>query len=156
MQTIRNYTDTKHEYDIAKARLDWLMLKKERIFSECFPLSAKVNETGGGKGTSTSDPMGVYIDKLTTVDVFTGKSLYEDIEEQCTLVNSLDNYLKTMEQALCNIKGIEHQLYYDIICKGYTPSQAVNNIAEKTGKDVSTIWKYHYKKIKKELKKLNV
>lgn len=156
MQTIRNYTDTKHEYDIAKARLNWLMDKKEKLFSECFPLTSKLNDTGGSKSTSTSDPMGLFVEKLTKVDVFSGKSLHEDIEEQCSLVNSLEKYLHVMEKSLCKMKGIEHQLYYDIVCKNKKPSEAVNDIATITGKDVSTIWKYNYRKIKKELKKLKV
>ena len=59
-----------------------------------------------------------------------------------------------MSESLSKMSGIEYRLYYDIIVNGTRISKAIEKIATETDKDTQTIWKNHYRKIKKEVKKV--
>ena len=59
-----------------------------------------------------------------------------------------------MDETLSRLRGIEYALYYEIVVEGVGISKAVGNIAEKYCIDDRTVWKYHYKKIKKDIIKL--
>ena len=63
--------------------------------------------------------------------------------------------MNSMNDSLSKMKGIEYQLYYEIVVKGVNVTKAVENIADKNNKDTSVIWKKYYKKIKKDVNKIS-
>ena len=154
MFAIRNYTDTKCELELAKTRLSLLVERKEKLYCKYFPVTSRLKEdlTEGGE---QKDKMTEYLYELHEIDYGTGKSLHDEIIEQQELVKELKKYLKLMNKALSKLSGIEYQLFYEIVYNKVKITQAVDNIAIKHNMDASNIWKNHYKKIKKYIKKLN-
>lgn len=154
MLTIQTYTNTKCELEMAKTRLNLLMDRKEKLYCKYFPITSKPKEIMVDGGEHNNDKMADYVHELHQIDLGTGMSLAGEIEEQQENVNKLQNYINDMEATLSKMSGIEYALYYEIVVNGFTITKAVNNVAEKYDKDNGTIWKNHYKKIKKDIKKV--
>ena len=154
MFTIQTYTNTICELEMAKKRLNLLMDRKEQLYCKYFPLTAKLKEDIVDGGENNNDKMADYVHELHELDIGTGKSLAEEINYQQENVDKIQTYVNNMNDILCKLNGVEYELYYEIVVKGITISKAVDNIAEKYEKDTRTIWKYHYKSIKKYIKKI--
>lgn len=154
METIRTYTNTKCELEMAKARLSLLMDRKEQLYCKYFPMTQTIKEDVVSGGQRNNDKMADYVHELHEVDIGTGRSLADEIEYQREGVEKLQQYLSLMEDTLSKMKGIEYALYYEIVVKGVRVSRAVSIIAERYNKDDRSIWKYHYSKIKKDLRTL--
>ena len=156
METIRTYTNTKCELEMAKTRLNLLMDRKEQLYAKYFPITQQIKDdiTTGGK--KDNDKMAMYVYELNEVDIGTGRSLAQEIEYQRAVVDNIKRYLNEMTETLSKMRGIEHALYYEIVVNGVNTTRAVSNIAERYNKDDQTVWKYHYKKIKDNVKKLKM
>lgn len=155
MYTIRTYTNTKCELEMAKTRLNLLMDRKEKLYSKYFPITSKQKEVSVTGGEHDTDKMALYLHELYLVDVGTGMSLAGEIDEQQEVVNNLQAYINTMESTLAKMSGIEYDLYYEIVVNGTQITKAVEKIAEKHDKDEQTLWKNHYRKIKKDVKNVS-
>lgn len=64
--------------------------------------------------------------------------------------------IKLIANHLKELKGIENELYYQIVVLGKNVTKAVDKVAFSVDKDVSTIWKNYYPKVKKKLKELDL
>lgn len=153
MFTIHTYTDTKCEIDIAKTRLNLLMDKKAKLYCKYFPVTSKINDVAVS-GNNNDSKMEDYLHELHEVDLGTGMSLEEEIQFQQSNIDTLQSYLDIMSNSLAKLSGIEYQLFYEIVYKGLSISKAVENIAKANDKEVDTIWKNYYRKIKKYVKRL--
>ena len=61
----------------------------------------------------------------------------------------------TVDRAkLKELKGIEKELFNEVIVKGTNITRAVDKVAITYDVDVSTIWKNYYSKIKEDIKNL--
>lgn len=156
METIRTYTNTKCELEIAKTRLSLLMDRKEQLYCKYFPITAKIKEDVVSCSKTNNDKMADYVHELYDVDIGTGKSLADEIEYQRAVVDNIQRYINIMNETLNKMSGIEYALYYEIVVNGIRTARAVSNVAERYNMDDSTIWKYHYSKIKKDVKKLKM
>ena len=154
METIRTYTNTKCELEMAKARLSLLMDRKEQLYCKYFPITAKIKENVVSGSRPNNDKMADYVYELNDVDIGTGRSLADEIEYQRAVVDNIQRYLNTMSETLSKMTGIEYALYYEIVVNGVRIARAVSNVAEQYNKDDRTLWKYHYIKIKKDVKKI--
>lgn len=154
MFTIRSYTDTKCELEMAKTRLSLLMDKKEKLYCKYFPITPILKEVMVDGGQRNNDKMADYLHELHELDVGTGKSLADEIVYQQQNIDKLQGYLNNMNESLSKMTGIEYQLYYEIVVKGVNVTKAVENIADKNDKETRTIWKNYYNKIKKDVKKI--
>ena len=154
MEAIRTYTNTKCELEMAKARLGILMDRKEQLYCKYFPMTQKIKDDVVSGGKQNNDKMANYVHELHEVDIGTGRSLADEIDYQREGVEKLQQYVNQMNDTLAKMNGIEYALYYEIVVKGTRVSRAVSNIAERYNRDDQTIWKYHYSKIKKEIKTL--
>lgn len=154
MDAIRTYTNTKCELEMAKTRLSLLLDKKEELYAKYFPLTQKLKDDVIKGGKKDNDKMAQYVHELNEVDYGTGRSLAQEIEYQRTVVDRFNSYIKLMDDTLNKMRGIEYSLYYEIVVNGINTSRAVSNVAERYNIDDSTIWKYHYGKIKKDVEKL--
>lgn len=154
MFTIRSYTDTRCEFEIAKSRLRLLTDKKEELYCKYFPITTTSKEVMVDGGEHNNDKMADYLHELHEIDIGTGKSLDEEIIYQQAKVNQLQEYLQEMNESLAKMSGLEYKLYYEIVIKGVSISKAVDNIATTYNKDTRTIWKNYYNKIKKDVKKV--
>lgn len=154
MFIIRTYTNTKCELEMAKTRLNILMDRKEKLYCKYFPITAKAKEVVVDGGEKENDKMALYLHELYLVDIGTGMSLAGEIDEQQENVNKLQSYLSDMESTLSKTSGIEYSLYYEIVVNGLNISKAVERVARDYDKDTQTIWKHHYKKIKRDVKKV--
>ena len=152
MYIIRTYTNTKCELEMAKTRLNLLMDRKEKLYCKYFPITSRAKEVIVDGGEHENDKMALYLHDLYTVDVGTGKSLAGEIDEEQENINNLQNYINIMESSLAKMSGIEYDLYYEIVVNGTQISKAVDKVAEKYDKDSQTLWKNHYKKIKKDVR----
>lgn len=155
MLTIRNYTDTECELEIAKSRLDLLIDKKTKLYRKYFPITATTKELMVDGGEENTDKMADYLHELHEIDYGTGKSLEEEIIYQQETVDKLRGYLDIMSDSLSKMKGLEYQLFYEIVYNGVNVTKAVENISSKYNTDVSTVWRV-YKRIKKYVKKLKM
>lgn len=154
MFVIRTYTNTKCELEMAKTRLNLLMDRKEKLYCKYFPVTSRLKEVNVEGGLENNDKMADYLQELHCVDVGTGKSLAEEITYQQEIISNLENYIKDMDNTLSKLKGIEYDLYYEIVVNDTQISKAISTIAERYGKDDQTIWKHHYRKIKRYVKKV--
>lgn len=155
MYAIRNYTNTKCELEMAKTRLNLLMDRKEKLYCKYFPLTSKIKEVIVDGGEHNTDKMADYLYELHDVDIGTGKSLADEITFEQQNVDKLQGYLNDMNESLSKMTGIEYQLFYEIVYKGVNITKAVDNIAEANNIEPQTIWKNHYRKISKYVKKIN-
>lgn len=156
MYAIRNYTNTKCELEMAKTRLNWLMDKKEKLYCKYFPITARPKEIIVDSSNVNNDKMADYLAELHDIDIGTGKSLAEEIEDEQQNVDKLQGYLNNMAESLSKMSGIEYQLFYEIVYKGINVTKAVENIAFNNGIEPQTIWKNYYKKIKRYINKIKV
>lgn len=154
MFTIRSYTDTKCELEMAKTRLNLIIDKKITIYTKYFPLTPTLKDVIVDGGELNNDKMADYVHEINEIDLGTGMSIVQEIAYQQKNISKLQGYLDTMSDILSKMSGIEHQLFYEIVYNGVNITKAVENIAEETGKDTSTIWKNYYSKIKKDIKKI--
>lgn len=154
MLTIHTYTDTKCELEMAKARLNLLLDKKEVLYCKYFPITAMPKEIVVDSSKSNNDSMAKYMHELYEIDIGIGKSLGDEIEYQQQNVKRLQSYLDSMTLTLSKMRGLEYKLYYEIVVNGTNITKAVEKIAEESNKDTGTIWKNYYEKIKKDVKKL--
>ena len=154
METIRTYTNTKCELEVAKIRLSQLMDRKEKLYAKYFPITQQIKEDVITGGKKDNDKMAMYVHELNEVDIGTGFSLAQEIEYQRSVIERDTRYINEMNETLSKMQGIEHSLYYEIVINGVKISKAVSNIAERNYLEERTVWKYHYRKIKKFLEKL--
>ena len=139
---------------MAKTRLNLLMDRKEQLYCKYFPVTQKLKDDVIKGGTKDNDKMAMYVHELNEVDIGTGRSLAQEIEYQRAYVDNIKRYIDDMSETLNKMQGIEYALYYEIVVKGINTSKAVSNVAERYNRDDHTIWKYHYNKIKNDVKKL--
>lgn len=156
METIRTYTNTKCELEMAKTRLSLLMDKKEQLYCKYFPVTQRLKEDIVKGGERDKDKMASYVHELNEVDIGTGRSLAQEIEHQRAVVDRFTRYVNDMSETLGRMNGIEYALYYEIVVKGVRISRAVSNVAERFNVDDRSVWKYHYSKIKNDVKKLQM
>ncbi len=155
MIAIKNYTDTKYELHVAQSRLTYLIDKKETIYCRYNSVTSTIKEVNVQSGHN-HDKMSDYVNEMNKIDPITGMSLEQEIQLQQKEVNTLKTYLTNMETNLKEMQGIEYKLYYEIVVNGRSVSRAVEKVAMLHSKDTSTIWKYYYPKIAKEIKKLKL
>ena len=149
---IRTIANTKAELNIAKERLNLLMDKKQEIYAKYFSLTAKMSDTPA-RTNKITDLMAEYVAEITVVNSITGMSLDDEIEHIRNEINKLEYYIRIMEYNIAHTSGIENDLFKKIAINGLSPTKAVERVADKYDMHTDSIWKYHYKKIEKELKK---
>ena len=152
---IRTYSNTKAELNIAEERLHLLMDKKDELYTKFFPIAAKQSDAPSHTN-KRNDPMADYVAELEKINPVTGKSLDDEITEARNNVGKLKYYIKRMEYNLEHTTGIENELFTWIVIKGFTPTRAVEFVADKYKREPNTIWRHHYPKIKKEILKCQV
>lgn len=155
MFAIQTYTNTKCELEMAKNRLNLLIDRQQKLYCDYFPITSKPKEVSVSSSKTNNDKMADYLHELHCVDIGTGKSLAEEIDYQRANISKLEAIIKEMTDTLSSMEGIEYALYYEIVVKGVNVTKAIDNIADRFDKDSRTIWKYHYKKIKKDIRKIN-
>lgn len=77
------------------------------------------------------------------------------LKEERIIKETIDLYvneINSIKKNMSNLKGIEYELYTEIVINGLNASKAVEKVAEKNEKDVSTIWKNYYPNVKKIIK----
>ena len=70
------------------------------------------------------------------------------------LRKKLNDILNQIEEKLSNLKGIERELFYEVMVKGTNITRAVDKVSFAYDVDPSTIWKNYYPKIKDDLKRI--
>lgn len=155
MKAIRNYTSTLLEFKIAKARLDYLLLRREELeVKYCGVKGISYDNIGAKNQPSDRDGLLEFIIAITTPDPNTGMSLDDEIEEKSQEVVNLYQTLTKMTKALTLLTDIEAQLYRAIVIDGKQVSQAVKDVAEANYMAESNVWNRYYPNIKPELVKL--
>jgi len=154
MCDFKNYTDTKCELELNKNRLALLEEQKEMIYIKYFSTTAHLKEVVVSKTNAKHDNYADYMHEINSISPVTGLSLSEEILYTINNIKRLEKYLKRMDDILASVEGMQYELFYLIACKGMKPTPAVEQIATKYNYDSQTIWKYHYKKIKKYIEKL--
>ena len=80
--------------------------------------------------------------------------LNKEKESLAELKSNLNNILNLIEIKLKELKGIEKELFNEVIVKGTNITREVDKVAITYDVDVSTIWKNYYPKIKEDIKNL--
>lgn len=70
------------------------------------------------------------------------------------LKQKLNHILIQIEEKLKELRGIERELFYEVIVKGTNITRAVDKVSFAYDVDPSTIWKNYYPKIKDDLKRI--
>ena len=146
MIVFRSYNDTYHEYKIELLNLERLEEQKNEIKNKYFKITSSSDSN-----INTSNE---YDDKYTRYMIELEKTnIDEKIETQKNKVNKLKYYLNCMEYHISKLKGIEYQIFYEVIYNNKNISKAIEYVAEINDKEPQTIWKLYYVKIKDELTK---
>ncbi len=155
MKAIRNYTTTLLEFKIAKARLDYLLLRREELeVKYCGIKGFTYDNIGGQNMPDGRDKMMEFIIAITTPDPDTGLSLDDEIEEKTHEVLMLYDTLTVMTKTIRQLRDIEAQLYRAIVIDGQPVSQAVVSVAEANYMTDRNVWNRYYPRIKEDLTKL--
>lgn len=155
MITLHNYTNTICSLKIAESRLNLLLDEKSKIYTKYFPISPNIEKERVQGGEMSADKkMVAYLTEILEKDYGTGKSLEEEIKEQQEQVKKYQESIKIMTDTLKMMNGIEYNLYYEIVINGNSISKAIKLIAEKYNLEEQTVWKNYYRKIKKDIKKI--
>lgn len=67
------------------------------------------------------------------------------------LLKKQEETIKLIENDLKELNGIENKLFKEIVINGINVSKAIEKIAEEEEKDVSTLWKNYYPKVKEKI-----
>jgi len=79
------------------------------------------------------------------------KNINEEINNLIETIDAQNKIIIQIKKDLSELNGIEYSLYSKIIVGGLNISKAIEKVAEEEGKDISTIWKNYYPKIKNRL-----
>lgn len=82
-------------------------------------------------------------------------TIQKEREVYLELENKLNNILNLIEEKLKDSKGIERELIYEVVIKGFNVTKAVDKVAFLYDMDASTIWKSYYPKVKPFLQEIN-
>ncbi len=152
MIVFKSYNDTYHEYKIELLNLERLEDKKNKIRDKYFKITSSIKNAGDVL-SSTVD----YDDKYTNYLIeLENTNIEAKIEEQKNVVNKLKYYLNSMQYHISCLKGIEYQIFYEIIYNNKNVSKAIEYVAELNNKEPNTIWINYYPNIKNELKKFEI
>lgn len=150
----RSYCNSIIELKVAQERLQYLQNKKEELFTlYIMPKAMQVDNVGGQNKPKNTDNVMRYVVAVNTPNE-NGLSINEEIELLQKQVNHLTALLETMTKSLISLKGIECQLFVEIMINGSKPSEAVNKIAEQSYMSVANVWKHYYPQVKKEMEKV--
>ena len=155
MKAIRDYTSTLLEFKICKARLDYLLLKREELeVRYCGVKGMTITDTGVHNQPSGADGLMKFVIAITTPDPKTGLSLDDEIEQKTNEVVTLYQTLSRMARALSQLTDIEAQLYRKIVVDGLKTSEAVRQVARDNYMSEQNIYARYYPSIKEEIYKL--
>lgn len=79
------------------------------------------------------------------------KDINNEINNLIETVDTQNKIIIQIKKDLFELKGIEYNLYSKIIIEGLNISKAIEKVSLEEEKDISTIWKNYYPKIKKRL-----
>lgn len=74
-----------------------------------------------------------------------------EINNLIEIVDTQNKIIIQIKKDLSELKGIEYNLYSKIVVEGLNVSKAIEKVSLEEEKDISTIWKNYYPKIKKRL-----
>lgn len=150
MTAISSYHNTLNELAIVRARCDYLINRKDALFTHyCLPKSFKAGEGGGGN--NPQDNVRKYVIAITTPDEKTGMSIDEEIEYLQKQMTDLHKTLAKMAQSMLELDGIELQLYTEIIINGLKQSKAISKVARANYLTESAIYKTYLPKVREEI-----
>lgn len=71
------------------------------------------------------------------------------------VIREQERTLKKIENNLLNLTGIENKLFSEIVINKTSISKAIEKVAEEEEKDISTIWKNYYPKVKEKINEIS-
>lgn len=88
------------------------------------------------------------------------KKYNEELNKEMTnlteIIEIQKRIITQIKKDLTELKGIEYNLYSKIVVYGINVSRAIEQVSVEEEKDVSTLWKNYYPKIKNRLKKIDL
>lgn len=142
MSTIKTRNDIECELEITKLRLNLLIDIKNMLYAKYCPTAQKLRDVNKTR----------YLHELYNTDTVSGYSLAQEIKYQKERVNILTHTINKIDKTLNRLKGIEFVLFCEIVINGVDTSKAVRDIARLYKLAENTVWRYHYKKIKDNIK----
>lgn len=102
---------------------------------------------------NTKHELGIFEKRLNLILKYEERFKEEKIKlnEMIALQKKI---LFQMEKDLKELDGIENKLYSEIVINGMRVSKAIDKIAMEEEKDVSTLWKNYYPKVKRKIDNL--
>ncbi len=78
-------------------------------------------------------------------------------DERSKIENTIDLHselLRQIQMYLNTSDRIEFKLFKEIVMEGSCVTKAIEKVALEESKDISTVWKYYYPKVKKKITEL--
>lgn len=94
-----------------------------------------------------------FKERLRLLETYNEK-LTQEISDLIGIIEIQKRIITQIKKDLTELKGIEYNLYSKVVVYGINISKAIDQISVEEGKDVSTLWKNYYPKIKSRLKKI--
>lgn len=82
------------------------------------------------------------------------KSLLDERSKIETIVYLQKKLLNQIDCDLETYHGIEYKIFKEIMINGLSVTKAIEKVAYEEDKDISTLWKYYYPKVKEKIAEL--
>lgn len=82
------------------------------------------------------------------------QSILDEKSKLETIVYFQKKLINQIEYNLKACHGIEYKLFHEIMINGLSVTKAIEKVAYEEDKDVSTLWKYYYPKVKGKIAEL--
>lgn len=150
---LQSYTDTKMEVMLLEARVEFLENKKLEIFTKYFGLKSPQWDKIPTLSDPNQDKNILYITEMAKKQN-NGLTIDQELEIDKKQLEKAKRTLAKMDKMLQELKGIEYQLYYEIVVNEINVNQAVKRIAENNYMSVDNVYHVYYPKIKAEIHQL--
>lgn len=151
----QSYSNALTELSIAHKRLNYLQERKEDLFTMyCMPKAIQVDLIGGQHQPTYTDKVNAYVVAINSPQSVNGLSINEEIEQLTKRINHLTLLLQQMTKQLVDLKGIECELFVEIMINGSRVSDAIKIVAAQHYMSQSNIWHNYYPKVKEYIGKV--
>ena len=96
-----------------------------------------------------------FKERLSLLETYREKINHE-MTDLTGIIEIQKRIITQIKKDLSELKGIEYNLYSKIVIYGTNVSKAIDQVSVEEEKDVSTLWKNYYPKIKNRVKKLGL
>ena len=148
MDVLVTYSECQVEYQVLSTRYNYLMNKKAEISQMLLGIhSPSLEKIGGSNPSELGHKVILFNEEINVKKQPNGKTINEEMMDLEKKMDRLVEIMKEIESVISRIRGIEAQLFYQIMINGLKPTEAVEKVARENYISQETAWR-KYRNIK--------